>query len=71
MPCQGVGCSRTEVVRQSWHPLAGDAGELWELRQVSRGRNLGRQDLKVRWGDGKNQRRQEKSEGLVLTIKAS
>ena len=49
----------------------GSSGRYPEAEQESSLAKVGRQDLKVRWGDGENQRRQEKSEGLVLTVKAS
>lgn len=49
----------------------GSSGRYPEAEQESRLAKVGWQDLKVKWGDGENQRRQEKSEGLFLTVKAS
>lgn len=49
----------------------GSSGRYPEAEQESKVAKVGRQDLKVRWGDGENQRRQERSEGFVLTVRAS
>lgn len=49
----------------------GSSGRSPETEQDSSPAEVGRQDLKVKWGDRENQRKQEKSEGLVLTVKAS
>lgn len=49
----------------------GSSGRYPEAEQESKLAQVGREDLRVRWGDGENQRKQEKSEGFVLTIKAS
>lgn len=49
----------------------GSSGRYPGAEQEPRPAKVGRQDLKVRWSDGENQRGQEKSEGLVLTVKAS
>lgn len=49
----------------------GSSGRYPEAEQESNLTKAGRQNLQVRWGDGENHRRQEKSEGLALTVKAS
>lgn len=55
VPCQSVGCSRTEVFRQSWHQLPGDAGEPQKPRQK-------RHPARSRWA-GRSERSGEEELG--------